>query len=893
MQKNHYKFSALCLLLFLFFSTKVLALDGYYGSHDPGALIKDGNKYWMFTTGNGIYAAYSEDLIKWTPGPKTIFPIGTWPAWINEAVPGFEGTFWAPEAVYLNGRYYLYYSCSTFGSSRSAIGVASSPTLDQDSPDYNWTDHGMVVSSAASTDINAIDPAILKDTDGKVYMTYGSFSAGIGVVELDPATGKRKEGAEIARIAGGNGASWEAPYIFKEGSYYYLIVNRGFCCRGTSSTYSLVMGRSTSINGPYLDKAGINLRSNGGTTILRSSGKYIGPGHFGLLRENGYNYVSMHYYDGNDNGNAKLDIANLGFDNTGWPFITRDWMAAGTYKVTNQNSQLVWDSWGCTGRPGEPLAQGSYNNLSCQQWNFTPVGNGVYTIKSAQSNLALSLTPAATAGTCNTNWGTKLQLTAPLNVDCQKFKIERAADGAYVFTSLANNLAVEVPFASKEPGTELIVWGQNGCACQRWYINRPAEAIVSKASYTAPANGATISYENLNLQWTGTAQNYNVYLGASADKLVLEANNISATSYPLAATPALGTYYWRTDAVMNGQKATGDIWSFTVEDKIPPTAITKNVSIPLNPDGTISIQPADLDGGSFDAYGIARLSLNKSTFNCSNLGANDVILTVTDNNGNSASAQATVTIEGAIPTPAITLSRADNTYTGGNANTIFLGYGAQALILTASNPGGSDATSYQWHAITGLSNNTGAQVSFTPTTAGIFTITTTATNRFGCTATASVTVTVVDARCADKPGKVQMCHSGNKDHTICLDAGSVQEHLVHGCKLGTCSTNPIARLANISDDQSNYAENTASLVAYPNPATSHATITFNLKTPGSYRLKLYDNNGKLVDTLKKGVLAENEQGTFELSTTKYAKGLYLLQLISDNEVISRRVILQD
>lgn len=77
-------------------AARLFALDGHYGSHDPGALIKDGNKYWMFTTGAGIYAAYSEDLFKWTPGPKTVFPIGTWPEWINEAVPGFDGFFWAP-----------------------------------------------------------------------------------------------------------------------------------------------------------------------------------------------------------------------------------------------------------------------------------------------------------------------------------------------------------------------------------------------------------------------------------------------------------------------------------------------------------------------------------------------------------------------------------------------------------------------------------------------------------------------------------------------------------------------------------------------------------------------------------------------------------------------------
>jgi arabinan endo-1,5-alpha-L-arabinosidase len=892
MMKKLYTMTAFWLLLFLVFPARLFALDGNVNSHDPGALIKDGNRYWMFTTGAGIYAAFSDDLIRWNAAPKTVFPIGTWPEWINEVVPGFKGDFWAPECFFLNGRYYLYYSCSTFGSSTSAIGVASSPTLDQNSPAYKWTDHGMVVSSSARTDINAIDPAIFKDDDGRIYMSYGSFSGGIGVVELDPATGKRKAGAPIVTVAGGNNASWEAPYIFKEGAYYYLIVNRGFCCRGTNSTYSLVMGRSTSINGPYTDKAGVDLKSGGGTTVLGSSGKYIGPGHFGLLRENGYNYVSMHYYDGNDNGNAKLDIANMGFDNAGWPFITRDWVAAGRYKMTNQNSQLVWDSWGCTGRPGEPLAQGPWGNYICQQWDLTPVGNGVYTIRSAQSGMALSLTPGAIAGTCSTEWGTKLQLTTPVNTDCQKFRIERAADGAYVVTSVANNLVVEVPFASKDPGVELIVWGQNGCQCQRWYINSPSEAIVTKASYTAPANTATVSYENLRLQWSGTAQTFNVYLGTSPGNLKLQASNISSRSYAVTGTPAVGKYFWRVDAVSNGQLAVGDVWSFTVEDKVAPRAVAKNISVTLNAAGTVSILPADLDGGSDDAYGIADLTLNITSFNCSNLGPNEVILTVTDNNGNVATANAIVTVIGAIPSPTIRVSRTDHSFTGGDANTIYLGYGAQELTLTATDANPSGLTSYTWSPAEGLSSTTGASVAFAPARAGVYTLTATAKNEFGCTATAAVTITVKDVRCEGKSGKVLVCHRGV---VICVEAMSVSEHLNHGCRLDNCTNNAtIGSGATATNVQSLLQETTATeeptLTAYPNPATSHATIAFLLKATGRYSLALYDSSGKLVGNLKEGSLSANEQGLVELNTRTYATGLYLLQLTTEKEIVSRRIV---
>jgi arabinan endo-1,5-alpha-L-arabinosidase len=440
-----------------------LALKGNINSHDPSALIKDGSRYWMFTTGNGIYAAYSTDLIQWTSGPKTVFPIGTWPSWINSAVPGFGGNFWAPDCIYMNGKYYLYYSCSTFGSSRSAIGVATSPTLDQNSSSYGWTDLGMVVSSAVSTDINAIDPALFMDSNGKVYMSYGSFSGGIGVVEIDPATGKKRSGASVVKVAGGNGADWEAPYIVKEGSYYYLFVNRGFCCRGASSTYYIVVGRSSSPTGPFVDKSNVNLNSGGGSTVLGSSGRFIGPGHFGLLRQGGSNFVSMHYYDGNDNGNPKLDIVNMGFS-SGWPFLTRDWIAAGSYRITNLNSGKVWDAWGCTGAAGQAIAQGTWGNLTCQKWTFTPVGDGNYRITCNQGGRSADIV------NCNAANGAKVQLWDWLNNNCQKFEIERAADGTHVLTSLTGNRVIEVPGASTANGVQLALYDYNGNTCQRWQI---------------------------------------------------------------------------------------------------------------------------------------------------------------------------------------------------------------------------------------------------------------------------------------------------------------------------------------------------------------------------------------------------------------------------------------
>lgn len=439
-------------------------LKGDIGSHDPSALIKDGNKYWQFTTGDGIYSAYSYDLISWTAAPQPVFPFGTWPAWINSVVPDFEGHFWAPDMIYMNGLYHLYYSVSSFGSSRSAIGLVTNPTLDPNNPNFKWTDRGMVVSSdGSSTAYNAIDPAMIRDTDGRVYMSYGSFFGGLVVVEIDPSTGKVRNGSPTTKLAGGNHSDWEAPYIIKEGNYYYFYANRGSCCRGENSTYTIVMGRSTNIRGPYYDMNGVDLNHGGGSLVLGHSGKYRAPGHVGLLRENGTNFVSIHYYDLEDNGHAKLDIINLGYHN-GWPFLTRDWLASGQYSVENRRSGKYMDPWGCTGELGQMVAQGDGFNSYCQPWNFTPLGDGVYRISTPLSGRVLDVYQ------CNPDNGTKLNLWDWYDNDCQKFKVQRAADGSHVFTSLTGNRVVEIPGGSSNAGVQLALWDYNGRAHQKWNI---------------------------------------------------------------------------------------------------------------------------------------------------------------------------------------------------------------------------------------------------------------------------------------------------------------------------------------------------------------------------------------------------------------------------------------
>ncbi|MFD2570857.1 arabinan endo-1,5-alpha-L-arabinosidase [Spirosoma soli] len=285
-------------------------VSGNVPSHDPSTIARSGSNYFVFNTGDYLPIGTSTNLVNWG-GAGNVFR--TIPSWINSAVPGFGTQFWAPDAAYFNGRWNVYYSCSTFGSSTSAIGLVTAPTIPTSGA--QWTDRGQVVRSSSNSDVNAIDPSILVD-GSSVYMAYGSFFAGIGVYRIDPSTGKPTGGRTI--VAGGGGADWEAPCLIKEGSYYYLFVNRGYCCRQANSTYYIVVGRSSSPFGPFVDKNGRSLTSGGGSFVLGTQGRYIGPGQ--LSRIAGTQNGSVHYYDGNDNGNPKLETVRFTWSG-GWPTV--------------------------------------------------------------------------------------------------------------------------------------------------------------------------------------------------------------------------------------------------------------------------------------------------------------------------------------------------------------------------------------------------------------------------------------------------------------------------------------------------------------------------------------------------------------------------------------------
>ncbi len=289
-------------------------------ARDPSTVVRDGDTFRLFFTGRGVPSLHSKDLEKWEFGPAVFEEP---PAWIREEVPANEGVYWAPDVIRAGDRYLLYYSVSSFGKMDSAIGLASSPTLDPKDPDYRWTDHGMVVRSREGGDFNAIDPATFLDDDGRLWLAFGSQWSGLKLLELDPATGTRLEPeAPLVPIAAGR--SIEAPYIYKREGLYYLFLNRGNCCAGDESTYHITVGRSEKIGGPYIARDGSRMLDGGGTLVLGIEiGPLTGPGHAGIIEKDGKSWFSCHFEaDDRMEGRATLAISPIRWSDDGWPEVT-------------------------------------------------------------------------------------------------------------------------------------------------------------------------------------------------------------------------------------------------------------------------------------------------------------------------------------------------------------------------------------------------------------------------------------------------------------------------------------------------------------------------------------------------------------------------------------------
>jgi hypothetical protein len=370
----------------------------------------------------------------------------------------------------------------------------------------------------------------------------------------------------------------------------------------------------------------------------------------------------------------------------------------------------------------------------------------------------------------------------------------------------------------------------------------PVTLTVTDLSGNQSAATAIVTVED-NIAPTAVAQNQTIYLDASGNASIA-ATQVDAGSSDNCSTPLLmldkttfdcanvGTNIvslTATDASGNSHSANATI---TVVDNLAPIAMAQPVTLTLMNGVVTSITPTDVDNGSSDNCGIASMSVSPNTFSCNDIGSNTVTLTVTDVNNISSTTTTTVDIIGVIPTCSISSIPANNTFTGGVATTLYLGYGAQSTTLDVTVSGGN-IISYSWAGNTSLlSSTTTANPVFTPTVAGSETYIVTVTNGNGCTTTCDITIDVVDATC--KNGKVLVCHNGK---TICISSNAVGSHLSNHSSdyLGPCSSS--AKVAFDSDSGFN-------ALAYPSPYSDDFSLEIISDSDSPVSISLYDLNGK-------------------------------------------------
>ena len=296
--------------------TPVRAQIGAPYIHDPSTLAECDGKWYTFGTGGG--GIISDDGWSWHSGAER---------------PGGGA---APDVLKIGDRYLCIYGATgggLFGGHNGRILTMWNKTLDPKSPDFKWTTAIEVASSDGMEDCDAIDPCLLLDpTTGRLWATYGTYFGNIRLIELDPKTGERVKGNVEKDVA----IDCEASALMYRDGWYYLLGTHGTCCDGVNSTYNIVVGRSRSVEGPYVDNVGRDMFHGGGRLVVAAGDRCAGAGHFGrYIIDEGVEVMSFHWEaDFEVSGRSVLAVRPILWKN-GWPYAGERFRG-GTFEIESE-----------------------------------------------------------------------------------------------------------------------------------------------------------------------------------------------------------------------------------------------------------------------------------------------------------------------------------------------------------------------------------------------------------------------------------------------------------------------------------------------------------------------------------------------------------------------------
>lgn len=410
--------------------------------HDPSTIAECDGKYYTFGTGSG--GLISAD--GWT--------------WKGGAVRPGGGA--APDVMKIGDRYLVVYGATgggLGGGHNGRILTMWNKTLDPQAPDFKYSDPIEVAASDGLEDNDAIDPGLLLDpTTGRLWVSYGTYFGNIRLIELDPKTGERMKGNEPLDIA----IDCEATDLLYRNGWYYLLGTHGTCCDGVNSTYNIVVGRSRSVTGPYIDNVGRDMFHGGGKMVIAAGDRVVGPGHFGrTVIDEGVEVMSCHYEaDFDQSGRSVLGLRPLLWKND-WP-IAGERFKGGTFEIESERRgyalELAVDFirmkqereafWRIdTSKPVEKIKSqtldevigtwpkdnisvriGDYMFRPHQRWSITPVAEAGGTLCGPYFKIVIEGTERALTATADKEMTTVPSFTG---ADEQLWRIEQLIDGTF------------------------------------------------------------------------------------------------------------------------------------------------------------------------------------------------------------------------------------------------------------------------------------------------------------------------------------------------------------------------------------------------------------------------------------------------------------------------------
>ncbi len=327
--------------VFMDFKPAVEALENEVVVHDPSIFYDEvTNKYYAF--GSHFAVASSTDLVIWHQEveenePQKLFGTKDFRSVLikSDEFNGRDGNInstWAPDVIKHGDKYYMYYALtSAFGKGKSCIGRVSS---DNVLGPYSNEEVLIYSHDLWREEPNAIDPELFFDKNGKLWMVYGSYFAGIYILELHNSGEKFglpiNEGFGKKICWDGYSSGVEGPFIFysDETDYYYLMVSEG----NLTSNYNMRVSRSKNPDGPYLDVTGGDVCTpNGKGNKLSSNYRYVGEkighsalGHNSVIKK-GNEYFCIYHerevYDRTIRQKYSLKVRKLIFNADGWPML--------------------------------------------------------------------------------------------------------------------------------------------------------------------------------------------------------------------------------------------------------------------------------------------------------------------------------------------------------------------------------------------------------------------------------------------------------------------------------------------------------------------------------------------------------------------------------------------